>query len=68
MSEVCQACGFAVDVRRVAVMVNGRYELELHLCPDCRLRLLEPLERAAVDVMKRGRASAASAFLREPSW
>lgn len=31
----CQSCGLAVEVRRIALLVEGRIALELRLCARC---------------------------------
>jgi len=43
----CDHCGHAVDVRRLAILVDGRLELEQRLCHEHRRAIFELLQRLA---------------------
>ena len=52
-AHVCDVCGYALGVVPVAVLVDGRLSVELHLCGHCKTRTLDAIERA-VDYVKEG--------------
>lgn len=43
--NVCANCGYALNVKPLAILVDGRVELELPLCSPCRLAVLEAARR-----------------------
>ena len=46
----CERCGYAVGVRRVALLVDGRVRLERRLCGGCLAETSEPLATLALTV------------------
>lgn len=56
--KICDCCGYALDVRRVAWLVEGRLDGEIDLCGRCRMDLLAKLETVAVRRMRGARVVA----------
>jgi hypothetical protein len=45
--NVCRACGYARDVKPLAVLVDGRMLVDVKLCARCRVAVLAAIEHAA---------------------
>ena len=56
----CERCGYAVGVRRVALLVDGRVRLERRLCGGCLAETSEPLALTVPRVLNREVAAAAT--------
>jgi hypothetical protein len=54
--KACTVCGFAVEVVPVALLVDGRVELELRACGYCRGKVVDAIRELQAPALSAAQA------------